>query len=563
MQQAWVRWVVVAAVLGLAPARAAAETYRFVKGPYLQGLTSSDVVVRWQGSEGGPAKVVVEGPEGRHEASTKQNAAFHGVEVRSLQPATRYTYWVEAEGASSPKGSFTTAPDGNKPFSFVLYGDNRSDRAAHERVVQALLRTPSDLLVHTGDMVASGGSEGDWQTFFDVERPLLRDRCLFGAVGNHELVGYGAANFLRYFSPAKASDRGGEGFGLYYSVRWSNVRFFFLNAMAPWDSSRDREWLARELGQSAAEGEGLHRIAVMHHGPHSAGPHGPNAAFVQSGAEELLRSHGVELVLAGHDHSYERGEAQGLKYIVSGGGGAPIYQRRSRPSPATRAFEPTHHFVVVSVDGDEVKTEARRADGTTIESCRYARGEPWACSESPAQVAPPPLAPPPPGPAGSPGRACACSVPGAAPPSSLPPALALALLALGARRRSLLALGVASLLAAGCSTYARELARGERAYDDNDYDRAEALLRALEPDLDALTPDERVRYCYARGMSLLRASDGGPARGEARYWLSLASASLKAHPGALGDGPRARMAAALCDLDREAGCERPSAPEVP
>ena len=127
------------------PFRSEAEAYRFVKGPYLQGLTSSDVVVRWQGSAGGPAKVVVEGPEGRHEASTQQNAAFHGVEVRGLQPATRYTYWVEAEGASSPQGSFTTAPEGIKPFSFVVYGDNRSDRSAHERVVQAIVRTPSEI----------------------------------------------------------------------------------------------------------------------------------------------------------------------------------------------------------------------------------------------------------------------------------------------------------------------------------------------------------------------------------------------------------------------------------
>jgi hypothetical protein len=555
-------WALAAAAASLTPASALAGPYRFVKGPYLQGLGATGAVVRWEGSEAGPAKVVIEGPEGRSEASTEEKTSFHGVEVRGLRPATRYRYRVEAAGVASPEGSFTTAPEGNVPFSFVVYGDNRSDPAAHERVVRAIGGTPSDFLVHTGDMVQDGGSSTDWQIFFGIEGPLLRDRCVFAAVGNHELIGYGAQNFLRYFSPPKGA---GEG-GLYYSVRWSNARFFFLNAMATWDSSRDREWLGRELSRTAVEDEGVvHRIAVLHHGPYSTGPHGPNVSFVEGGVEELLRAKGVELVLAGHDHVYERGEKGGVKYVITGGGGAPLYQRRSRPSPATQAFESAYHYVLMSVDGDEVKSEARRADGSVLETCRYARGEPWACAESPASRPFAVATPDPPAPANGRGRSCACSVPGRgeAPGGPLLGA-ALALAALLARRGRL-ALGLGLLLAApsGCSTYARELVRGEAAYDDNDYERAEALLRALEPDLEALTPDERVRYCYTRGMSLLRIGEAGPARGEARYWLSLGRASLRAHPRSLGEGQQARMAAALCELDREAGCVRPSAPTRP
>ncbi len=594
MRRACAGWALALAA-GLAPAAALAGPYRFVKGPYVQGLTSSEVVVRWEGSEALPGRVVVEGPEGRAEASTEERTPFHGVEVRGLRAATRYAYRVEAGGATSAEGSFTTAPEGDAPFTFVAYGDNRSDPAAHERVVKGILRTPSDFLVHTGDMVHDGGSSTDWQIFFGIEGRLLRDRCLFASVGNHELTGHGAANFLRYFYPARAAEPRGEG-GLYYSVRWSNARFFFLNAMATWDSSRDREWLGRELSRSAAEDGNVHRIAVLHHGPFSSGPHGPNVALVRGGVEELLRSRGVDLVLAGHDHIYERGERGGLKYLITGGGGAPLYQKRSMPNPATQAFEASHHFVALRVEGDDVRAEAKRADGTTIETCRYRRGDPWSCEDSPAAVAhqPPSTAPPPEAGAGGRGRSCACSVPGEPGPASPGPAAAALGLVLWGRRRSgarqragayrrsgarrragayrrsgarrrLAAFGAALALAGlgGCSTYARELGRGERAFDDNDYERAEALLRALEPDLEALTPDERVRYCYTRGMSTLRIGEGGPARGEARYWLSLASASLRAHPGALGEGQRARLSASLCQLDREAGCERPAAPEAP
>ena len=94
-----------------------------------------------------------------------------------------------------------------------------------------MMQVPSDLLIQTGDLVSDGGSAQDWQTFFDIERALLRERPILAAIGNHELYDDAAgANFLRYFG---FPDAGGPP-RPYGTVRFGNVRFFFLNGMHGW-----------------------------------------------------------------------------------------------------------------------------------------------------------------------------------------------------------------------------------------------------------------------------------------------------------------------------------------
>ena len=101
------------------------------------------------------------------------------------------------------------------------------------------------------------------------------------------------------------------------------------------------------------------RIAVVHHGLHSSGPHGGNKLLQDANIAQVLRSHNVDLVISGHDHIYERGLADGLSYLVSGGGGAPVY-RVKKAEPTSRRYESVRHFVEASVSGgrDPVRRDA-------------------------------------------------------------------------------------------------------------------------------------------------------------------------------------------------------------
>src|SRR5262245_13134381 len=104
-----------------------------------------------------------------------------------------------------------------------------------------------------------------------------------------------------------------------------------------------------------------------------------------------------------------------------------------------------------------------------------------------------------------------------------------------------------SLGAASCVTYAEELNRGQRHFQANEYERALAIWRILEHDMDSLTPNDRTRYAYLRGMTDYRMS----MRADARHWLAIARAYEGQTPGGLEESWRERMKEALKDLDND------------
>ena len=435
----WARRVVVVSVgIGLGLASGAALAAPWSKGPYLQSLGRAGVTVKVELEAPAPAalEVYAAGTERRIAgAESLESRDFHALRVAGLDPGTTYDYRVVSGDAKSELGHFTTAPTGDPPFRFLVYGDSRSDHAAHEAITRALVAAPGEFLVNTGDMVLAGKDPADWSAFFRIEGPLLRDHCVFACVGNHELSRgdpAGEVAFLRYFSGA---DENGERTRLYGSFRWSNTRFFLLNAMDTW-TGEERDWLRNELDRAMYEPGLVHRVAVLHHGPFSSGPHGANPALASQGIVGLMASGKIDLVLAGHDHVYERGDGEGLKYVISGGAGAPVYEHKLS-APQTMSFESVHHFVEAAIDGPSVKIVARRVDGSVIESCGFRGAGPWECDATAARTAPD-LTPAPSSssPAEAPSRrSCGCSVPGERSGATGPLVAAIGLLGLLDRRR--------------------------------------------------------------------------------------------------------------------------------
>ena len=107
--------------------------------------------------------------------------------------------------------------------------------------------------------------------------------------------------------------------------------------------------------------------------------------------------------------------------------------------------------------------------------------------------------------------------------------------------------GFLSFTMASCVTYTEELNRGQRYFQANEYERALAVWRILESDVDSLSPVDRTRYAYLRGMTDYRMS----LRDDARHWLSVARAYEQAVPGGIEESWRERMKEALRDLDND------------
>lgn len=399
----------VASALLLAATPAVAAPSVFEKGPWLSQLGAREVTVRAETNPAAPVSLRV-----THDGTTVELSdpatLLHSVHVTGLEPRTRYEYTLEASGAKVT-GSFTTAPtdDDDTPFRVLVYGDNRSDTIAHAGVVRALERETGDFLLNTGDLVADGAKEDQWQTFFDIEGSLLRDRCLFASIGNHELEQGSGANFLRYFGGARSQVPG----KLYGSMRWGRARFFFLNGEASFEGE-DHSWLEDELTRADTEPNLRWRFVVVHNGPFASGVHGDNEAMHHTNIPQMLVRHHVDLVFEGHDHIYERGFEGGLRYLVSGGGGAPLYPIRHKHA-GTRKVESTHHVIAMDVSKDAVSFVAKRIDGTVIEKASFTKDNGW---DDDPPVVPKPVFPSPSAtaPAGVSREKCSCDVVGA--PSS-------------------------------------------------------------------------------------------------------------------------------------------------
>jgi 3',5'-cyclic AMP phosphodiesterase CpdA len=271
---------------------------------------------------------------------------------------------VAACGGDAPSPDGKSRPDGqsrqpgNRDIAdvvrFAVIGDSGwggpEQRALARRMCRFRRDHPFDLVFTTGDNVYPDGAKRHFRrTFFRPYRCLLRRGVRFHAsLGNHDYLTRRGRPQLRT-----------RAFGIPYRnyvVRRKGVRFVVA------DSNRLRMgWLRRAL---TAEPPDDWTIAVFHHPVYSPGLHGSTPGF-RPLLPRLLRRKGVDLVLNGHDHIYSYTKAlRGIRYVVTGGGGGPLYP--CSPRWFTRMCREMHHFLYVAAHPRRIWVRAVPIDGQPV-----------------------------------------------------------------------------------------------------------------------------------------------------------------------------------------------------
>jgi len=297
---------------------------RVVRGPYLQLATPGSVVVRWRTDSPAHRRVRF-GPAGGEldrAAGDGALATEHEVVLTGLTPETRYAYAVE--GATDPAGSeptFLTPPvaGADRPVRVWVVGDsgtaNADARAVRDAYRAFAADRSADLWLMLGDNAYDFGTDAEYQAaVFDTYPEELATTPLWPTLGNHDAFSADSATgtgvYYDAFTLPLAGEAGGvpSGTEAYYSFEHGPVHFVCLDSQG---SDRSRRgamltWLRADL--AAARAPWI--VAFWHHPPYSKGSHDSDVetqlAEMRERVLPILERFGVDLVLAGHSHSYER-----------------------------------------------------------------------------------------------------------------------------------------------------------------------------------------------------------------------------------------------------------------
>jgi 3',5'-cyclic AMP phosphodiesterase CpdA len=146
------------------------------------------------------------------------------------------------------------------------------------------------------------------------------------------------------------------------------VRFFALDSN--YMDKQQLEWLEKELQASGADW----KICFFHHPLYSSGKkHGPSEEL-RTALEPVLVKHGVDLVLQGHEHFYERIEPQnGIHYFISGSAGQLRRSNIGSSGITARGFDQDLSFMLVEIAGDELYFQTVSRGGKTVDSGSFKR----------------------------------------------------------------------------------------------------------------------------------------------------------------------------------------------
>ena len=379
LRRPWLCGLAVSLVTLLAAPSAGATT--LTRGPYLQLLTPRSVTIVWNTDTPAACSLAIRPADGTG-GSVIQGGGTDtvcAIAVDGLGSGTSYAYTPRADDVPLGDESLFRTDDPNRSrYTFLVLGDSGSGGHDQLSVRDAMLKTPVDFLIHTGDMIYEDGLPEDFNPeFFNPYRELLRHYVFWPTLGNHDVhTDDGAPWRAAFYTPANNPSANEN----YYSFDFGTAHVAVLNSNNLTNpGSPQYLFLDQDLAASTA----LWKFVVFHYPAYSSGFHGSNLT-IQANLLPLFDKYGVDIVLTGHDHDYERTRplmdnkpavpGTGTVYIVTGGGG-----KDARPVGSnwfTAYSESVVHFTRVTIDGTTLIEQMIREDGTVGDSMMLVKGAP-------------------------------------------------------------------------------------------------------------------------------------------------------------------------------------------
>lgn len=388
----------------LADANASKEELAFsiLSGPSLGWLSPSEAVIRWEVIA---EKMLTAAPYASLSSTyPAEKIQFRTATLNDLKPDTEYRYQLESGRYASPVFAFRTLPAKDATsFKFAMIGDTQRgevpESAEIERKLFGLIEAwKPALAVHLGDMLGAGRGDGihgrkAWYRTLQRNRDMRGSIFMAPTAGNHCLLGRGHAWYADYFGDVKCSpgDAGAQP-PFYYSFDVGNVHFVSLCTESvkiaakedvsdkkyrelPFTYNEQLRWFENDLKSTRAPW----KVVFFHQPFHTAGGY-PAREYFAKDFGALCDEFGVQLLLSGHDHSYQKTRRitnverkvsdTGTVQVVSGGGDIKQFDPQKNPPAWNLLHKKINHYVRVEVGAEAMQFSAVDVKGEIFDAWR-------------------------------------------------------------------------------------------------------------------------------------------------------------------------------------------------
>ena len=266
----------------------------------------------------------------------------------------------------------TTAPTPYfKRRLYAITSDHGEVGATQTAVANLMKGWNPNLFLFAGDNAYPSGSVTQTATAWGIWEDEIADEKVYAALGNHDLdtdLWQPQVNFFDYF----------PGNRRYFSVRDGNVEFFILHSgyntagtMVEPDGNTSTSNQAQWLKQAVESSDAHWKVAIFHHPPYTSGvSYTPGKTALRWDFRNL----GIDLVINGHSHNYERLIIDGMTYVVAGIGAKSLVAFAATVLTGSQVRDFTHYGALKVIDnGDELDVEAWSTDSVLLDNFQLSK----------------------------------------------------------------------------------------------------------------------------------------------------------------------------------------------
>lgn len=337
----------------------AATDVQVARGPYVQRVDAQSARVVWRTNIPASSNLGYFDGVNNYTVQDPMLRTDHSVLIGPLPSLARITYTLNYP---TPKGgNFATCSGSPTNLALDAAGDMGGGNTPEKSIASLIAADHPDLIAAMGVDVYPTGADQDYAArFFTPYASALAGSAFFTTFGNHEYYSPGGTDARRAWSqPGSKSS---------FSFDCSGVHIAVVDNYQPYGpGSAQYNWLANDLSTTTQPW----KIVVMHIPPYSSSTTGPYPGSAEV-LNTLFEKSGVQLVLGGHSHNYERTKViNGVTYMVDGGGGNGLNVFSGTPPSwsAYRAAEYSYLRLKISpsqILGTEIRQDGTTGDGFTI-----------------------------------------------------------------------------------------------------------------------------------------------------------------------------------------------------